>query len=413
MRAQAAAAADLLARDLELQRAQTQWVRSSNLAFPDLGRIGQVLMRPGFCLAYRDPKGAVAQRLCQGLADDAAEPPRAFARVYADLFGIGAQSVRELAHGGAAVVSIEPSLIAGQAWRTTSRAFGLGLAGLAALSLLVYAALARALRPTRGIAAALRRLSAGDLGTRVPAFDLAELSAVGEVFNHLAASLQHALDERNGLTRRLIAVQDEERLHLARELHDEFGQCLAAIRAVAATAAETAGENSDVAADCDRIDTTAAHLMDVLRGTLTRLRPPDVEAIGLAGSLESLVAAWNARLRVGPRFEIEVVDRFDRLPALFGASLYRVAQEAITNAAKHADASHVRLRLERRSGAVALIVEDDGKANGSDLTAKTGLGLAGMRERVAALGGALDWRRREPCGSVLSAVIPAQDAVAA
>ena len=102
---------------------------------------------------------------------------------------------------------------------------------LFALCVLVYAALADALRPTRAIRAGLERLAAGDLSARLPPFDLAELSAVGDVFNHLAGSLETTLAERNALTQRLIAVQDEERRHLARELHDEFGQCLAAISA--------------------------------------------------------------------------------------------------------------------------------------------------------------------------------------
>jgi nitrate/nitrite-specific signal transduction histidine kinase len=97
---------------------------------------------------------------------------------------------------------------------------------LICLCILIYLALDRALRPTKVIRAGLERLAMNDFTTRLPPFDLAELSSIPDVFNHLAESLDRTLNERNALTQRLIAVQDEERRHLARELHDEFGQCL-------------------------------------------------------------------------------------------------------------------------------------------------------------------------------------------
>ena len=196
------------------------------------------------------------------------------------------------------MASIDRQSLVGQSWRETSRLVAVMAAALFGLCILVYAALADALRPTRAIRAGLERLAAGDLSARLPPFDLAELSAVGDVFNHLAGSLETTLAERNALTQRLIDVQDEERQHLARELHDEFGQCLAAISAVAASADQTARQRiSGACARCQSIARTAAHMMDVLRGALLRLRPPDVEELGLAASLEGLVSGWNVPLR--------------------------------------------------------------------------------------------------------------------
>jgi glucose-6-phosphate-specific signal transduction histidine kinase len=106
----------------------------------------------------------------------------------------------------------------------------------------------------------------------------------------LPERLQTTLAERNALTRKLIEVQDEERRHLARELHDEFGQSLSAIAAQAAAAATPRSANVRPSyEECRGISRTTEHMMQTLRGTLVRLRPPDVDELGLTLSLESLV----------------------------------------------------------------------------------------------------------------------------
>jgi signal transduction histidine kinase len=188
------------------------------------------------------------------------------------------------------------------------------------------------------------------------------LSVISGVFNTLAERLQTTLAERNALTRKLIEVQDEERRHLARELHDEFGQSLSAIAAQAAAAAHTAErECPPLYEECRGISRTTAHMMETLRGALVRLRPPDVEELGLTISLESLVASWNGFEKGRTRFEIAVIGAADDLPPGVSASLYRIAQEAITNAAKHAHARCVQLRLEAGDADIVLTVEDDGE----------------------------------------------------
>jgi signal transduction histidine kinase len=329
----------------------------------------------------------------------------------------GRESVRPVNFGkeahGEAVASIDRQSLIGQSWRETSRLAVVMAGALVGLCVLVYAALADALRPTRAIRSGLERLAAGDLSARLPPFVLAELSAVGDVFNHLAGSLETTLAERNALTQRLIVVQDEERQHLARELHDEFGQCLAAISAVAATAGQTAQQQCPaLMSECQSIARTAAHMMDALRGALLRLRTPDVDELGLAASLAGLVAGWNARAGGRTRFSIELSGEFGALSRDFAANLYRVAQEAITNAAKHAQASRVRLRLRMHEAddadhraRIEIAVDDDGKA-GTDLAVKSGMGLLGMRERIAALGGSLSIDSSRPSGLVLRAQIP-------
>jgi signal transduction histidine kinase len=409
--------AQMVAKDLALQQGQIHWIKGAPIQFPDLQRIAAALMAPGLCIAYRAPSGEILQRLCSGVAPGDTGAPQLFADLYRRLFDADRESVHPVNFGneahGEAVASIDPQSLIGQSWRETSRLAVIMACALVGLCVLVYAALANALRPTQAIRAGLQRLAAGDLSARLPPCDLAELSAVGNVFNHLAGSLETTLVERNALTQRLIVVQDEERQHLARELHDEFGQCLAAISAVAACAGQTAREQCPaLVPECQSIARTAAHMMDALRGALLRLRPPDVDELGLAASLEGLVAGWNTRGGGRTRFSIELSGEFGTLPRDFAASLYRIAQEAITNAAKHAQASRVtlRLRMQEPAGAdqrahIEIAVDDDGKA-GADLTAGTGMGLLGMRERIVALGGQLSMDASRGSGLVLRARIP-------
>jgi signal transduction histidine kinase len=145
--------------------------------------------------------------------------------------------------------------------------------------------------------------------------------------------------------------------------------------------------------------------METLRGALVRLRPPDIEDLGLTLSLESLVASWNGFEKGRTRFDIAIAGQVDDLPPSVCANLYRIAQEAITNAAKHAQARHVQLRLEAGPTEIVLSVEDDGEATGSNLAPKAGMGLLGMQERVVSLGGTLAFERRSG-GARLVATIP-------
>jgi signal transduction histidine kinase len=369
------------------------------------------LMEPGLCIAYRDNAGAFRQGVCSGALAAEIAAPEIFTSLYRAIFRPGEPvSMPVLVAGsarGMAVATFDPATQIGQSWREASRLLSIMAFALAALCVAVYAALARALRPTRAIGAGLNQLAANDLSARLPRFDLAELSVISGVFNTLAERLQTTLAERNALTRKLIEVQDEERRHLARELHDEFGQSLSAIAAQAAAAAHTAErECPPLYEECRGISRTTAHMMETLRGALVRLRPPDVEELGLTLSLESLVASWNGFEKGRTRFEIAVIGEVDDLPPGVSANLYRIAQEAITNAAKHAHARRVQLRLEAGDADIVLTVEDDGEADGASLTPKAGMGLLGMQERVVSLGGTLQFERRETGGARLVARIP-------
>jgi signal transduction histidine kinase len=410
-RTKAAHIAEIVAKDISLQQSQAQWYSLSSSSTPDLQRVAAPLMEPGLCIAYRNSAGDFRQGICNGALADETAAPESFAALYRAIFHPGEPISRPLLiegkPSGVAVATFDAATQIAQSWHEASRILSIMAFALAGLCLAVYAALARALRPTHAIHAGLTQLAANDLSARLPNFDLAELSAISNVFNTLAQKLQATLAERNALTRKLIAVQDEERRHLARELHDEFGQSLTAIAAQAAAAAHTAERESPaLLEECRGISRTTAGMMETLRGALVRLRPPDIEEFGLALSLESLVASWNGFEKGRTRFDIAIIGKVDDLPPSVCASLYRIAQEAITNAAKHAQARHVQLRLQAEDTEIVLSVEDDGEAANESPSPKAGMGLLGMQERVVSLNGTLRFERRPAGGARLVATIP-------
>src|SRR6185437_4919033 len=219
------------------------------------------------------------------------------------------------------------------------------------------------------------------------------------------------LADNRRLSHQYVELQEAERKSLARELHDELGQYLNVIKIDAVGIRDRRSLDghalhdraSAIVANCD-------HIHGVLADLIRQLRPVGLDELGLAAALEHCIETWRARL---PEASVQLavgVD-FSALPESVGLTLYRLVQEALTNIAKHAAARHVLIRLERVPGgamaeAIHLAVADDGR--GAELSLPTrGLGLIGMRERVAALEGELTLSSRPGKGFELHARIPA------
>jgi len=190
------------------------------------------------------------------------------------------------------------------------------------------------------------------------------------------------------LAQQLIAVQESERLALARELHDELGQrCSAILIETACLRRCAADDRAALLGAAARADLAAQSLYQIARGLLRRLRPANLDALGLVAALQELCESWEARCGVACVFHADTMD--EALPERINIAVYRVAQEALTNVTRHADASQVRLALARvATGWLCLTIADDGR--GMDPARATrGLGLLGANERAVALGGEL------------------------
>jgi signal transduction histidine kinase len=184
--------------------------------------------------------------------------------------------------------------------------------------------------------------------------------------------------------RRVVAAQELERRRLARELHDETGQALTSILLGLRTIEDAADDGARRRAVDDVRELVRSTLQDV-RQLAVELRPTALDDFGLVPALRRLTSTFGESTGIVVDLEAALPD--ERLPSELETALYRIVQEALTNIVKHARASHVSIVLTRKPSSVAAVVEDDGVGFDPAAPRADGLGLVGMRERVALLGG--------------------------
>ncbi len=203
--------------------------------------------------------------------------------------------------------------------------------------------------------------------------------------------------------RRVVAGQELERQRLARELHDETGQALTSILLGLKSVEEArTGPETDAAAAQLR-ELVVATLQDVRR-LAVELRPKALDDFGLVPALERLVNSFSESTGIAVELEASLGE--ERLPGEVETMLYRIVQEALTNVVKHARASHVSIILIRRERKVTALVEDDGEGFDQALEHGDGLGLVGMRERIALVDGRLMFESSKGSGTTLAVEVP-------
>jgi len=228
----------------------------------------------------------------------------------------------------------------------------------------------------------------------------------------LRVAAQQALLEREEqfrlLSQTYVSVQEEERRSLARELHDELGQCLNAIKLDAVAIRDMShGYRPEVEASANAIVELSGHVYDAVRGIMQRLRPAPLDALGLHDAVAHLVGQWQRR-NPTVQYRFAASGDLSGLGEVTNITVYRVVQECLTNIARHAGAKHVSVILDRHDAkALHVMVADDGR--GLDLQAKrTGLGLLGVRERIEALGGRLQLIGEPGSGLEVRAIVPVE-----
>lgn len=220
------------------------------------------------------------------------------------------------------------------------------------------------------------------------------------------SQLAAALAENQRLAQQYVELQEYERKALARDLHDELGQYLNVMKLDAVSIRDARhGDDALVGnasrALIDNVDRVYAVVSNLIR----QLRPVGLDELGLAAAVEYCVNDWRARLP-GVAIDLSIAGDLRELKETKRLALFRLVQESLTNIARHAQATLVSIRIERSAfGEVMVAISDNGR--GMDLEApRGGLGLVGMRERVAALGGRLRLTSRPGKGLEIAASFP-------
>jgi two-component system sensor histidine kinase UhpB len=322
---------------------------------------------------------------------------------------------------GRLVVQANASRAVLDAWDELGTLAGIAAAMLLLANALVFWLVGRAVRPFGQIVAALDAMQAGRLDVALPRLPGQEAGAIGTAFNRMTRELQdHLATERRALRaelqlsdsrelRRAIEQHiEQERKLIARELHDELGQSVTAMRSMALSVAQRvapvdaqAGQAARLVADeCSR-------LYDAMHGIIPRLAPLVLDSLGLAAALDDLVQRTR-RSQPGVSIDCDIALPPDcALPPEAALALYRAAQEGLTNALRHGQAQRLQLQLRADGDAVQLTLVDDGTGLADTASPRVGhYGLRWLAERAESLNGQLSITPAAPRGTRLQLRLP-------
>lgn len=306
---------------------------------------------------------------------------------------------------------------------------------LLGIGLLLTWGMARSIvKPVGVLTQAARKIAAGNLSDPLPPLGKDEIGTLAQSFDTMREELKASLDKiqqwnkelertvqertreleesramRGELLHKLISAQEQERKRIARELHDDTSQALAALVVALDMAAMTSASEGELKTKLASMKTLAVSLLDNVRRMIFDLRPTVLDDLGLLSALR-----WYAEERLRPlgvRVRVEISGAERRLPAQVETALFRVVQEAVTNIAKHAEAENAVLSIDFGDSAILIEIEDDGKGFDVQAFARStdkgrGLGLLGMRERITLLGGSISIDSEPGGGTRLKIEVP-------
>ena len=283
--------------------------------------------------------------------------------------------------------------------------------GFAGSVLINGVVLTLALQPLHTLERTVDRVAAGDLSARAQRvlFRDPDIERLGDTLNTMLDVLQEHRGLLKKMSEQVLAAQEDERKRISRELHDETAQALTTLL-IRLKILERSRTASEMRGQINELRELTAQTLEAVRKLAIELRPATLDDLGLIAALEAYTDSYSSRNSVHVAFQAEGFDDRDgRLPSQIELVLYRVVQEALTNAAKHATPQEVRVDLARAQDEVVAAIEDDG--TGFDVeemmrSRERGLGLFGMQERLALVGGQLVIDSAPGRGTRINARVP-------
>lgn len=360
-----------------------------------------------------DAAGKVADRA--GENGDPRSPPAWFvALVHPEKTSV---SVPVSIHGkpGALVITSHPDDEMAEIWDGIVTQLEVGSAIAIALFLITMLVVGRALAPLQALSQAMTKIEAGFYDARVQPGGAPELAAICTKLNHLAATLGDAVEDKRQLAERAVSLQDMERKEIARELHDEFGPYLFALRAHAGALMRLSDFHEPDANALRKHGGAILEQVNALqqfnRRILEKLRPVGLAELGLREALGALLRLWGES-HPDVTIDTSLSHSLDDAGETADLTIYRIVQEALTNVFRHAGATSVNVTIEPAEqptgihgsrGCARVRISDNGRGLRPDH--KLGLGLTGMRERILALGGTLSIAS-DDSGVTVEAIVP-------
>lgn len=394
---------------VQLQIMDTGFQQAMN--FPDFSLWKETTEIEGICLHYTAKNTSLSKSVCRGEKWHNTTWPDLFSTVYQALFTSHLAINKNIIFKGQlhGSISLTPSLEKelSRAWKNLRALITLSVFTIIAVCTLVYLSISQALQPASKIISGLQAMQQGHLDLHLPHFKIKEWQQTSVALNDLANRQKNLLEQRKKLSYQLMTLQDSERRYLARELHDELGQCLAAINALAASITLTAEQECPaLLEETKSISRINQHIMQTVRELLKRLRPAEIDELGLESSLKNLVNEWNAHSARNIHYHLQVNNNITQLPTPLATSLFRIIQEALTNIEKHAQAAHAYIQLSIQNQILKLFINDDGKIQLPLDSNPSTMGIMGMQERITALGGEFLIENSDSGGLSLNITIP-------
>jgi two-component system sensor histidine kinase UhpB len=320
---------------------------------------------------------------------------------------------------GRLVVQANSSRAVLDGWDTLSRLLWIGAIALAVINAAVFWLTGRVLKPLRTVVEGLQRMEQGDYEARLPSLTGREGRLMSAAFNRtaqavadsaaaqkLASEARQRLQENRELTQMIQAHIEEERRSIARELHDELGQSITAIKSIGLSILQRCDRHDErVSEAAQLIVDTAGRMYDAVHEMIPRLRPFALDSFGLSDALTDLAGEWRTR---HPEVEmrLQIDEPLPQLDDAITTCAYRIVQEALINALRHARATRIDVTLGVEPEALVVRVADNGVGPPPDWDQPGHYGVRGMRERAAALGGSFEFDRGEPAGTHVTVRLP-------